>query len=450
MDKRYQIFISSTYADLEEERRLVMEAVIGLNCFPAGMEMFPSTDTNQLDYIKEVIKNSDYYVLILAGKYGSLAKDGISYTEKEYNYAKRIGIPILAFIRDKINDLPSRLVENDNKKSEKLKKFKEKVKKGRLVSFWNDPLELKYLIHDSLVKEFQLHPRAGWVKGQELAETKDSLFPEYNVNTHISINDFLNDKYVKRMLSDEKKIPLGYVANSGSVYCIDLIETYCFMISGRRQTGKTNTLKSLIEVILAKGDKVYIIDPDNKELENTFVNPQVTYVSTFDEIYDMFLKLVPMYKERNHIVLDSKNKGQTPEEIFFTMRTYPKIHIIIDDLPKLIDVISQKEGGKNLYNFLYKVVSKGRLHNLYFYFTLNQDVRMYDDLFKVFTCDKKGVHLGGEFFDERILSFNEIPYRMQKKITKKGVGYVKLPYVESNSLFLENTESFIIIPHYDL
>lgn len=306
---------------------------------------------------------------------------------------------------------------------------------------------------DSLVKEFQLHPRAGWVKGQELAEkneTKDSLSPDHNVNTHISMNDFLNDEHVKKMLSDEKKIPLGYIVNSGSVYCIDLIETYCFMISGRRQTGKTNTLKSLIKVILAKGDNVYIIDPDNKELKNAFINPQVTYVSTFDEIYDMFLKLLPMYKERNHIVLDSKNKGQTSEEIFSAMRTYPKIHIFIDDLPKFIDVISQNKVKKDLYNFLYKVVSNGRLHNLYFYFTLNQDARRYDDLFKVFTCDKKGVHLGGEFYEERILCFREIPLIMQHKITKRGVGYVRLPYIESNSLFLENTESFIIIPHYDL
>ena len=55
MDKRYQVFISSTFADLEKERKGIMEAIIGLDCFPAGMEMFPATDTEQFEYIKTII-----------------------------------------------------------------------------------------------------------------------------------------------------------------------------------------------------------------------------------------------------------------------------------------------------------------------------------------------------------------------------------------------------------
>ena len=91
MDKRYQVFISSTFADLQEERKEVMEAIINLNCFPAGMEMFPAADIEQFDYIKTIIDESDYYVLVLAGRYGSLAADGKSYTDidsKLFNHFK--------------------------------------------------------------------------------------------------------------------------------------------------------------------------------------------------------------------------------------------------------------------------------------------------------------------------------------------------------------------------
>lgn len=126
MDKRYQVFISSTFADLEDERKEVMEAIIDLNCFPAGMEMFPAVDMQQFEYIKNIIEESDYYVLIIAGKYGSLDSDGISFTEKEYDYACEKKIPILAFIRGNIDNIPSKDIETDQDKYKNLIRLKKK------------------------------------------------------------------------------------------------------------------------------------------------------------------------------------------------------------------------------------------------------------------------------------------------------------------------------------
>jgi hypothetical protein len=65
MDKRYQVFISSTYADLKEERQHVIQTVIEANCIPAGMELFPAADEAQLAFIKRVIDDCDYYLLII-------------------------------------------------------------------------------------------------------------------------------------------------------------------------------------------------------------------------------------------------------------------------------------------------------------------------------------------------------------------------------------------------
>jgi len=44
MEKRYQIFISSTFVDLEEERSKVMEIILNKDYFPACMELFPAMD----------------------------------------------------------------------------------------------------------------------------------------------------------------------------------------------------------------------------------------------------------------------------------------------------------------------------------------------------------------------------------------------------------------------
>lgn len=47
MDKRYQVFISSTYADLQDERQEVIQALLELDCIPAGMELFPAASEDQ-------------------------------------------------------------------------------------------------------------------------------------------------------------------------------------------------------------------------------------------------------------------------------------------------------------------------------------------------------------------------------------------------------------------
>lgn len=228
MDKRYQVFISSTFRDLEVERKEVMEAIINLNCFPAGMEMFPAADMEQFDYIKPIIDRSDYYVLIIAGKYGSVADDGISYTEKEYDYAKEKGIPILVFVKKDIDHIEVVKTDNNPELRIKLDKFREKAMKNTLAKFWDTTLELKYIVHDSLTKAFTISPRDGWVKGGEITEveTLRKLEKLREENTKlINENKALKDEIKKKeeikdiaQGDDEVCIRYSFVSTSGSTY----------------------------------------------------------------------------------------------------------------------------------------------------------------------------------------------------------------------------------------
>ena len=54
MDTRYQVFVSSTFADLEEERKNVIQTLMEMNCIPAGMEFFPAIDEEQFEFIKAI------------------------------------------------------------------------------------------------------------------------------------------------------------------------------------------------------------------------------------------------------------------------------------------------------------------------------------------------------------------------------------------------------------
>lgn len=87
--KMYQVFVSSTYEDLKDERNKVLQALLRIDCIPIGMEYFNAADEDQFTVIKDLISSCDYYVLILGGKYGSIEeKSQKSYTQLEYEYAK--------------------------------------------------------------------------------------------------------------------------------------------------------------------------------------------------------------------------------------------------------------------------------------------------------------------------------------------------------------------------
>src|SRR5712691_2977452 len=97
----YKVFVSSTYEDLREERAEVQKALLKMKCLPVGMELFPSADEETWTFIQKQIEDSDYYIVVVAGRYGALAPDGKSYTEKEYDYAREIKKHVISFIHGK-------------------------------------------------------------------------------------------------------------------------------------------------------------------------------------------------------------------------------------------------------------------------------------------------------------------------------------------------------------
>jgi Domain of unknown function (DUF4062) len=169
MDKRYQVFVSSTYADLKEERQKVIQALMEMDCIPAGMELFPAADEEQMAFIKKVIDDCDYYLLIIGGRYGSLSASGISYTEQEYDYAVSKGLSVVALLHERPDEIPLGKSEKDPGLRERLSQFRQKVSTGRLVRFWTNATELPGLVALSLSKTIKTHPARGWSRADRAA-----------------------------------------------------------------------------------------------------------------------------------------------------------------------------------------------------------------------------------------------------------------------------------------
>ncbi len=165
MEIKHQVFVSSTYKDLIEERQNVIHALLELDSIPAGMELFPATDEDAWSLIREVIDGCDYFILILAGKYGSIGPRGVSYSEMEYDYAVETGKPVICFLHSQTEELPASKIEKKEKINEKLEAFKEKVR-SRHCKFYSSPEDLGGKVSRSLIKLRKKHAGEGWIRGR--------------------------------------------------------------------------------------------------------------------------------------------------------------------------------------------------------------------------------------------------------------------------------------------
>ncbi|HEY0656370.1 MAG TPA: DUF4062 domain-containing protein, partial [Chryseosolibacter sp.] len=160
---KYQVFVSSTFKDLKEERQEVIQALLELDCIPVGMEMFPAADDDQWTLIRRLIDDCDYYVLIVGGRYGSLNAEGVSYTQMEYEYALAKGIPIISFLHKEPDNIAIGKSETNEILIHKFAEFKKLVQQ-KMCKYYATPVELGSLVSRSLVKLTKDKPQPGWVR----------------------------------------------------------------------------------------------------------------------------------------------------------------------------------------------------------------------------------------------------------------------------------------------
>ncbi len=214
-EKRYQVFISSTFDDLKAERRAVQDVVINTGDFPVQMESFPAADEDQFVFIKSLIDNCDYYVLIIAGRYGSLAEDGLSYTEKEYQYAVSVGVPVLVMLHGDSGKIPAEKTEDTEAGKKRLAAFIDTVQTSRIRKNWTTLDGLKLVVREALDHAKATKQRIGWVRGDTIAR----------VETLEELNEVRkeNEKFKKALGELEIELALPSLPAPDDTFIIDLL-----------------------------------------------------------------------------------------------------------------------------------------------------------------------------------------------------------------------------------
>lgn len=223
-NKKYQVFVSSTYKDLIEERAAVTQCLLEMGYIPVGMEQFPASNMSQMEYIKMMLDDCDYYILILAGKYGSTDSDGVGFTEKEYDYAIKKGIPVMSFIIKDPGTLQSQKCEVSDEGRAKLTAFRNKVCNQKLVKSYTDISSLQTAVVISLSRCIQDYPAVGWIRGNSFDPPENM---ESKINDYIHKHSILSDSIDRHISVDVDGETLVIGLDNTDPYSLNRIDSPC-------------------------------------------------------------------------------------------------------------------------------------------------------------------------------------------------------------------------------
>jgi Domain of unknown function (DUF4062) len=213
MEKRYQVFVSSTSVDLSRERRAVIEALYEASYFPVGMEFFNAATEAAWPTIEKIIDSCDYYVVISAGRYGSQRPTGISFTESEYDYATQIAKPRLAFLYKDLDQLPRKKTEPTDEGAAKVETFRSRLMTDLLCKFWRNGSELARQVVGGLNAAIQSNPQPGWIRADSLdalpgTTREDILIPSQSLGIGVISPDGQASVTMRNRIASAKAIAI--------------------------------------------------------------------------------------------------------------------------------------------------------------------------------------------------------------------------------------------------
>lgn len=227
---------------------------------------------------------------------------------------------------------------------------------------------------------------------------------------------------------DDRTLPVGYNMETAAVYGIDLSKIYCFLVSGKARTGKTNLMKVMIRSAALRGEKIWVIESGAEELRQTAEEAGAEYLDSDQKVYHFFESIIPSFKARNQLKRQCVSEEMEEDAIYERMQEHEKYHIFIADLVSFVNnIYNPQPGVASMHGFVENITDKGALHNVFFYACFNQDNikevagrRIYENFIRM----KNGIHLGGKADEQRIFDFNSLPFMERSKAMKVGNGMI--------------------------
>lgn len=234
--------------------------------------------------------------------------------------------------------------------------------------------------------------------------------------------DFSQLEDVAAMQAAGHRLPIGYDQRNAAVYGVDLRRTYCYLISGRPRTGKTNLLRAMLAAANGMDADVVVFD-FGKELDATAANANVTLISDTEGMRQFFDELKDTFILRNQVKKQCLADDASDDEQYERMQQFRKIFILINSLPDFIQHLKTEE--EPIAPFLPNLLDKGANHNIYWFACLSPSDSggvSGEQIFDLFVRDRVGIHFGGNVEEQRVLDFDYLKYNDRTKSLKPGIG----------------------------
>jgi hypothetical protein len=216
MPEILRAMISSTAKDLAEYRKAVMDACLSVGVFPSMMEHLPASDADAVQGSLRMVDGADLYIGVFAHRYGYIPQaSSVSVTELEYNHAVERGIPILLFMIDVNQPVPSTMIETGDAR-EKLRSLKDKLQQHHIVNFFTTPDALRAEVIKSL-----WHTQPSLKQQKPVAPVREpasfsASIKEQLAATNKKITELTTEQYqVINMLRYQRRMAIAGCAGSG-------------------------------------------------------------------------------------------------------------------------------------------------------------------------------------------------------------------------------------------
>lgn len=246
--------------------------------------------------------------------------------------------------------------------------------------------------------------------------------PEIPENPVWSDYALLDD--VVKMSQDDRHLPIGYNMKNAAIYGVDLSRTYCYLITGKSRSGKTNLLKVMFKSALMRGSEVAVIDFGG-DFVSLAEKEGISIIDDDAKMYSFFSDLLPDFKARNVKKKENIQSGMSDEELYVSMREFKEKFIFIANLADFVTHVMHPKDTADMKAFVENILDKGVLHNVFWVACYSAEdaskvagIKVYD----YFVRYKAGIHFGGNVAGQRIFNFDYVPYAEQAKSQKPGVG----------------------------
>ena len=173
LDKRYQVFITTSGKEMQPERVVISQTLIGIGFFSWGLEQRTPLSTA---FARRQIDDCDYVLLLLGSQYGEQSVSGVSYLQLEYIYAVTKQKPVIVFMHESPDTRDPELQESKQALKDKFHESRNQLQKEvEQVVTYRTLRDLELAVRSYMPQMLERYPVLGWVRPQSIQSLQDEI-----------------------------------------------------------------------------------------------------------------------------------------------------------------------------------------------------------------------------------------------------------------------------------